>query len=171
MQAKQSFASPSTPSQTSFSAPAPAMIWLASGVLNNTKVNGTQSPGVKASNYTNSWRTWADVFGWSWNLFSMTVAFGMIGGAFSDPTGVVASVVAFVLAVVAIILSFVALTNHSWWLPLIVCGVAVISAVLDGYSLKQPAGRQPGWLVLNVMSLIGDSAAAAITIVEYWGES
>ena len=95
----------------------------------------------------------------------------MIGGAFSDKTGVVASVTSFALAVVAIILAFVALSNHSWWLPYIVLRVAFASIFLDGYSLLQAAGREPGWLALNIMSLIGDSAATAISIVELWTES
>ncbi len=139
--------------------------------MNDTPVNGTPAPGTQSSNYANSWRTWADVFGWSWSLFSGTLAFGMLGSAFSDKSDVVASVASFVLAVVAVILSFVALTNHSWWLPYIAVGLAVISVILDAYSLLQPAGREPGWLALNLYSLIGDSAAASITAVEYWGES
>ena len=171
MQAKQSYASPNLSAHQQFSTPSPAMIWVASSVLNDTPVNGTPAPGTHSSNYTDSWRTWADVFGWSWSLFGGTLSFGMIGASFSDKTGIVAAVTAFVLSVAAIILSFVALANNSWWLPYIVEGVAVTSVILDAYSLLQPAGQEPGWLALNVISFVGDSAAASITTVEYWGES
>jgi hypothetical protein len=171
MQAKEPFASPNVPNQAEFSSPSPAMIWAASVLVNNTAVNGTPASGTQASNYTNSWRTWADVFGWSWSLFSGTLAFGMIGSAFSDKSGILASVTSFVLAVVAILLSFVALTNHSWWLPYIILGVGMSSIFLDLYSLSTPGGRSPGWYALNIMSLIGDGAAFVITLVEYATES
>ena len=167
MKAKEPDAAPNLPGHTEFSTSSSAMIWVASAVEHNTKVNDTPAPGVQAPNYTNSRGTRADVFGRSWGLFRVTLAFGMIGGAFRERSGIVTSIASSVLAVEAIILSFVRLANHSWWLPHIICRVAAASIFLDFYSTSAPVGREPGWYALNEMSLRGDAAAFVITIVEY----
>lgn len=154
------------PSGSGYTQPVAAMVWSAATVSNTTKVNGTVAPDTTASNYTPTWRTLADIFGWIWGPFSFSLAWASFWGAFIDPTGFIAPAVGLAAAIVALILSFVTIQLHSFWLFVISAGVAMLSIACDAYSILKKGGTKMPMVILNAMTAIGDIVTFSILIGE-----
>jgi hypothetical protein len=158
--------SPAFPTAGGYSSPVPAIVWSAADTVNGTPVNGNTPEDRQNSNYTPIWRTVADIFGWSWGLFSMQVAWGSFVGAFIDPSGLFTASVGLAAAVVALILAFVCLSNSSIYLVFTTLAVAALSVGVDVVAFLKKGGTQMPAVGMNVMTATGDGAAFAILLAE-----
>ena len=142
-------------------------MWSVAAIANTTKVNGSLPGDTENSNYSSTWKTIAEIFGWTWGTFGFSLAWGALMGAFIDSTvGLLAPAVGLATAIVGLILAFVASLNHNQYLTFTALAVAALSVGVDFYSLRRSGGTKVPALVLNSMTFIGDSAAMSIMIVE-----
>ncbi len=161
------YASHVVPSESGpYSRPTTKMVWACAHVMNTTKVNNTVASDVHDANYTSMWKTFADVFGWTWSLFGFTLAWGSFMGAFIDPSGVVGPAVGLTLSIIGLLLAFAAVNDKSKWLSWSSMAVAGLSVAVDFDALRKPAGRKGGLFALNLLGLGGDTASFAIILVE-----
>ncbi len=103
----------SNPSENGYTQAASSMVWSVMEITNYTKVNGSLPADKSASNYTPTWTSAAEVYGWGWSLFSTQYASYALLAAFGDKSGVYSAAAALGTLVVALILSLVLLQVHT----------------------------------------------------------
>ena len=81
-------------------------------------------------------------------------------------SGIYSALAVLAVSIVALILSFVTLTVQTWWMFAITMSVAFLGIGIDAYSLGSVDGTKGPTGVMNAVSLTGDVASLAISLVE-----